>query len=251
MFINQIHKQSKQRGRSGTTRGTTRPHNWPWAHQTWRQTSPGWKQSAGLSSTLRFLMEYLPKHSETLPFLSGAVRRPSGDAAVPPWRGEGKDTGEVFQDGDVPDVVVERVHGVVAVGTERDTSAGFRRFGVAAPEPPGVPVLFLKRLEGRHVVHFPEELAENGHLMGTPEKTRSTRGQPGGRCAARPLTCVWQFIMEQHLIILFRTCGRQSVLPGDHSYLLLLLLCILFSQSNQIQYNIILYNIQNRKTEKV
>jgi len=28
-------------------------------------------------------------------------------------------------------------------------------------------------------------------------------------------------------------------------------LCILFSQSNQILYNIILYNIQKRKTEKV
>jgi len=32
---------------------------------------------------------------------------------------------------------------------------------------------------------------------------------------------------------------------------MMLLLCILFSQSNQIKYNIILYSKQNRETEKV
>jgi len=38
----------------------------------------------------------------------------------------------------------------------------------------------------------------------------------------------------------------------DNSHVLsFLCVCILFSQSNPIQYNIILYNIQNRKTEKV
>lgn len=30
-----------------------------------------------------------------------------------------KDTSEVLQDGDVPDVVVERVHGIVTAGTEK------------------------------------------------------------------------------------------------------------------------------------
>jgi len=38
---------------------------------------------------------------------------------------------------------------------------------------------------------------------------------------------------------------------GTFILLFIVCLCILFSQSNQIQYNIILYNIQKRKTEKV
>jgi len=37
----------------------------------------------------------------------------------------------------------------------------------------------------------------------------------------------------------------------SHPHAIIVCLCILFSQSNQIQYNIIQYNIQNRKTEKV
>lgn len=32
-----------------------------------------------------------------------------------------KDTSEVLQDGDVPDVVVERVHGIVTAGREKTT----------------------------------------------------------------------------------------------------------------------------------
>ena len=76
-----------------------------------------------------------------------------------------KDTGEVLQDGDVPDVVIERVHGIVTVGTNEDVR-GERNsaFGLNGWVCNVVPVLFLKSFKCRHVVHLSQKLTENSHL---------------------------------------------------------------------------------------
>lgn len=49
-----------------------------------------------------------------------------------------KDTSEVLQDGDVPDVVVERVHGIVTAATEEGELAGVQCRG-------SLPCVLLRR----------------------------------------------------------------------------------------------------------
>lgn len=78
-----------------------------------------------------------------------------------------KDTSEVLQDGDIPDVVVERVHGIMTGEKKRMIFRDAHRccsllLDVSSCS---IPVLLLKSFECRHVVHLAKKLTENSDLV--------------------------------------------------------------------------------------
>jgi len=89
------------------------------------------------------------------------------------------------------------------------------------------------------------------------------RRRPPGNSRRRRSDRIRVLLWNQHRVCLLRhilqlwTAGLEAGCEIKRHYVLLKdIVCIfvsfiLFSQSNQIKYNIILYNIQKRKTEKV